>query len=171
MVRAIIEGKKTVTRRICKGQREQSSKYDFPLYRNPYGSPGERLWVRERCKAEELADMTDGVRYDADGEFIAIKNTPEAADRWVHLNGYSGGKGRSVPSIHMPKWASRITLEIRRIEVQRLHDMTTRDAFSEGVNGRGPFSQLWSKIHPPGPHYEDAWSLNPLVWVVAFDRI
>jgi hypothetical protein len=83
------------------------------------------------------------------------------------------------PSIHMPRWASRITLRITDIRVERLQDISEDDAKAEGVGYKNPgylpgtkgnwigsFAYLWNKINGPG-----AWEANPWVWVVAFERV
>lgn len=154
MVRAILEGRKTQTRRIMKPQPVRDGNWHcLPKYSAgsdtafregapyfgdcPYGKAyeGDRLWVRETCRAEELeyAGWEDGVRYLADNHWRAIENTREAADAWIELNSYRGLKGAVVPSIHMPRWASRITLEITGVRVERLQDISEKDAKAEGV--------------------------------------
>jgi hypothetical protein len=136
-------------------------------FRCPYGQPGDRLWVREAWKVDLNHKF-----YRADeqrpGELTS-------AMRWVH-------------SIHMPRWASRITLEVTAIRVERLQDISEADAQAEGVtpkwepgcSGRlmdalGGFSfrpaasayaELWEQIHGPG-----SWDANPWVWVVEFRRV
>lgn len=100
---------------------------------------GDRLWVRETVIGEELSDGLDGVRYVADNAFIQIGNTPNAAAKWVdlHAYGWPGGcpelRGKTVPSIHMPRWASRLTLIATDVRVERLHYISEEDALAEGV--------------------------------------
>lgn len=134
------------------------------VIRCPYGAPGDRLWVREACRAEELSrppqsrpatrrerrqlgrttvielsefDGRDGVRYRADNAWGCIENTPAAADAWSELYHYRGrgkaGIGNWVASFRMPRWASRITLEITGVRVERLQDISEADALAEGV--------------------------------------
>lgn len=152
--------------------------------RSPYGCPGDRLWVRETCKAEELDDGSDGVRYLADDTFAHIRAGAEEAEAWHKLFHYRSQQGAVVPSIHMPRWASRIMLEITGVRVERLQDISEDDALAEGIDaeaGRntlsfvgmreisGPvaeFSVLWESINGPG-----SWDANPWVWVVEFRRI
>jgi len=188
MVRAILDGTKTQTRRVAKltvWPRES----DVLLC--PHGQPGDRLWVRETCRADELPDGLDGVRYLADDHFEPIKSTEDAADQWVAMHNYRGGNGGgligpTVPPIHMPRWASRITLEITRVRGERLRDISEADAMAEGarecdpVSGRevllaGPsqrgsfvlhYRDIWGQINGPG-----SWEANPLVWVVEFQPI
>jgi hypothetical protein len=180
MVRAILAGRKTQTRRIVKPQRiveddEDSPRWSFFIhhpkclghcdyacgpYGCPYGAPGDRLWVRETWAPIPSGPVTpqNGVLYFAD----------EHAEKWLWR-----------PSIFMPRWASRITLEIVGVRVERLHAITEADAISEGVTvlpsaeiaaivahdtpGRMEYWALWESINGRG-----SWDLNPWVWVVEF---
>ena len=181
MVRAILAGTKTQTRRVVKfkpwhqiEEREDGSPWPW-MYDDdraadhwlpcPYGQAGDRLWVRESfCDARQAA--AGRVLYRASGD---------TACGWK-------------PSIHMPRFASRITLEITSVRVERLQDISEADAAAEGVtpkwepgcSGRlmealGGFSfrpaasayaDLWESLHGTG-----AWDANPWVWVVEFKRI
>ncbi len=194
MIRAILDGRKSQTRRAMKPQPDavhDGEPYWFiGGYRTrmdannplvcPYGFPGSRLWVRETCRAEELPSGLDGVRYLADDCFIPIENTEAASDAWLSLAAYGqriGGhhKCRNVPSIHMPRWASRITLEITGIRVEQLQDISEADAMAEGIDPKFPqdeqwanaarmrFADIWESINGQG-----SWDTNPLVWVVEF---
>lgn len=202
MVRAILNGKKTQTRRVFKlpKDHEFGSDYDGQIvYQKiigecsidelacPYGQTGDSLWVRETCRAEELpySGWEDGVRYLADDHWRVIENTKDAADAWVELNSYRGKKGAVVPSIHMPRWASRILLEITNVSVERLNEISESDAKSEGVylhtdgnytnylsqtgyalNAKSSFLSLWESINGP-----DSCDANPWVWVIEFKVI
>lgn len=209
MVREILKGRKTQTRRVIKPQPKGTVFFDGQWLDHgygeagdtgmycPYGQPGDRLWVRETCSAEELTaetekdrslDGLDGVRYAADGHFEPIKNTPEAADAWVILNAYRGKHGATVPAIHMPRWASRITLEITDVRVQRLQEINIPDAMAEGIknlctpdhNDYGilglaiaqhhvrAFSLLWDAINAS---HGFGWNANPWVWALTFKRV
>lgn len=138
----------------------------------PYGSVGDRLWVRETCWSDAC-----NVYYTADNSFrsFSIEN-PINEERLLKLHHYAGGVCDKVPSIHMPRWASRITLEITGVRVERLNDISEADAQAEGVgvdgvgNPGGPvrvhqraFQILWKTINGPG-----SWSANPWVWVIEF---
>lgn len=210
MVRAILAGTKSQTRRIVKPQ--PASDYtdvfqpDFEAPRPvafwaragepltgdfsaacPYGQPGDRLWVRETCRSEERCDdLLDGVRYLADNAWTPIDNNKAAADGWVTLYHYRGQRGATVPPIHMPRWASRITLEITGVRVERVQEISEADAKAEGVKAsdasivtrdgewrrdlsntaRGAYCCLWESINGAG-----SWEANPFVWVVTFRRI
>lgn len=120
----------------------------------PYGEKGDRLWVRETW-----ATLDHGyyVIYKAD------------LDDWSHMD--SDPEHKWKPAIHMTRKASRITLEIQDIRVQRLQDITDADAIAEGVAARNysakeGYLELWDSIHG-----KDAHTLNPFVWVIDFKRL
>ena len=161
MVRAILAGTKTQTRRVVKlkpDYMETFLRLPNKVACCPYGQPGGRLWVRETFEDCESA-LHSCVLYRADG------GTP--GTKWT-------------PSIHMPRWASRITLEITGMRVERLQDISEADAMAEGVHysllekiqagqdrwARHAYKKLWESIHGPG-----SWDLNPWVWVVEFKGV
>lgn len=193
MVRAILDGRKTQTRRIMKiqpsdGFHPTHNGYDLDLnahwytpgvvdkngylqpakkdvfgvadenegYTCPFGAVGDRIWVRETFSQvpdhEEPAGCS-AILYAADG---------------------NGPYGKWVPSIHMPRWASRLTLEITCVRVERLRDLSEDDAKSEGITPpsggvlpgweyRINFRDLWMSIYGA-----DNWEANPWVWVIEF---
>lgn len=202
-VRAVQEGRKTQTRRIIKPQPhddcgvihvgkfhpEQFSddgeyypgKPHYGAYSDdgewgckcPYGQPGDRLWVRETW-----ADVRRmGFDRDLFPTGAAYKSDCEGQDSLDVAADY-GVKWK--PSIHLPRWASRITLEIDEIRVERLNDISEEDAIAEGFDsstlGTGAasftgharywYKQLWNSIHGPV-----LWTLNPWVFVLKFRRI
>lgn len=152
---------------------------------------GDRLWVRENCQAVENGAGYDSIHYPADGASILIPDTRDAAEKWLDLRFY-GSKSRErrgapkiVPSIHMPRWASRLTLVVNGVKVERLQDISEADADDEGVypaavyggqvlswlpaadlretfhpTAKEAFKDLWGRINGAG-----AWEANP--WVVA----
>jgi len=164
MVRAILDGRKTQTRRLVKPQPPSNAdlclckakacggnrKWHLPC---PYGQPGDRLWVRETIHVMQPRHDGDtgGVLYRADGH----------AD-WI---------GKWTPSILMPRWASRITLEIEEVRVERLNEISEEDAKAEGCDPDddpnssyyAEFRDIWQSINSPG-----SWAENPFVWVVTF---
>lgn len=164
MVRAILAGEKTQTRRTV---RLNDSGRAFKAKRNwhlndpnavkacPYGQPGDRLWVRETH-----IPKASGTIYRADFDDI------EAA-------GLKGMYGGWKPSIFMRREFSRITLEVTAIRAEQLQDITPEDALAEGITSSADgsyvydFRQLWDSIngktHP--------WSGNPWVWVVEFRQL
>jgi hypothetical protein len=234
MVRAILDGRKTVTRRIMKPQPFADGYYQGtvcldvsgPFARfsveavgggafcteeraSPYGDPGDRLWVREAWRVPDSLDACSGfdiaekcieagyrkpwapIRYEADGALSSAKD-------W-HEFGTTPGEatpGRYRHSRFMPRWASRLTLNVTDVRVERLQDIDYAQAIAEGIHEieipadecgpnrvgysawiapTGPtlkvtpveaFHQLWESINGSG-----SWDDNPWVWVVEFRRI
>jgi hypothetical protein len=209
MVRAILDGRKTQTRRKMSVQPWPNATVEVGPYhphwidrngesqpgpstfgavwdhqdivnggdtglRCPYGAPGDLLWVREGFAVQpELWADNHGpqpIHYTAD-QVIGFAGKPDQRQ----IEDY-----RSKPSIHMPRWASRITLRITDIRVERLQDITEDDARAEGCDParwidetdvgmegyREGFARLWNKINGPG-----AWDANPWVWVISFERV
>lgn len=197
MVRAILGGRKTQTRRIVKPQPpadcapirvgefhptvidrwgdEAPGASIFGAYdldgewgvRCPYGQPGDLLWVREAW----ARDDEDGcVMYRAD------VGKGGDADDWERGRVEGAPRYRWRPSIHMPRWASRITLEIVAVRVERLNDISEADAEAEGAGiplvghdddfCRWEFRALWESINDPG-----SWPANSWVWVIEFKRL
>lgn len=146
MIRALLDGTKTQTRRVVKGVDGKNwisipgtpygcniADTEKSLACCPYGVPGDKLWVRESWKpVERESDSVDGILYAADGTFIPIENTREASERWVWVND-SPNRGKGRPSIHMPRWASRTTLEVTEVRVERVQEISGVDARAEGV--------------------------------------
>lgn len=198
MVRAILEGRKTVTRRVCKPQPSANAhttcasgnpmgawwETGKDINRCPHGQPGDRLWVRETwyCDHFEVqkgpylqpADMHDLDQSREDGELVY------AADG---LAPYEQEQPTWKPSIHMPRWACRILLEITEVRVERLQDITYEQVAAEGVH-RGPLREWCASdeggaCHKyPVPAFRDlwqsvggSWDANPWVWVVEFKRV
>lgn len=204
MVRAILSGQKTVTRRVVKVQpfdlswsrRDHRFEYlagravngdeidGFYAYSTrsggewsakcPYGQPGDRLWVREAWQAD--AQVNDvAPRELSHGE--PIQYPADGASMQTGCSMITPGKTR--PSIHMPRWVSRILLEITDVRVERLQDISEKQALDEGVMsceadidpdgiGYSPlelFGGLWTMINGDG-----SWQSNPWVWVVEFKR-
>lgn len=145
MVRALLDGRKTQTRRIVKFRDcndDQSlhnvwrawngKSHDWQdgdeIIRCPYGVPGDRLWVRETwgCKAADRPGVSDG-RRPQPGD--SIQYAANDADAWQWRDGSLPWR----PSIHMPRWAARLTLTITDVRVQRVQDIDGDDALAEGV--------------------------------------
>lgn len=177
MVRAILDGKKTQTRRVVNFDTHGRVKHGGKSWHIddqdcvkgcPLGQPGDRLWVRESvriCGADSVGApaIDPPVWYMADG----VCHDPA----YFHVR----------PSIHMPRWASRITLEITDVRVQRLQEISEEDAMAEGclpacmcsnfngtgeytISARSRFADLWNSIY-------GTWDENPWVWAVSFKRI
>ncbi|HAV0413641.1 TPA: hypothetical protein JFW75_003465 [Salmonella enterica] len=186
MVRAILDGRKTQTRRPIKWKQtrftEMAERDDGSLwpwaedcerggdiwFACPFGEVGDRIWVRETW-AEAGASAPDLKLYRAnypDHVPAHYENVPPAEEiRWT-------------PSIHMPRWASRITLEITAVHVERLNAISEEDAQAEGVQPacyeitppeaayRVSFGEVWRSIYG-----EESWAANPWVWVIKFKRV
>ncbi|MCU8627710.1 hypothetical protein OE188_11235 [Klebsiella pneumoniae] len=188
MVRALLDGRKTQTRRPIKwkqtrfteiGEREDGSKWpwsedaehacDF-WHPCPFGAVGDRIWVREAFRVHSRATDVATLVYKASERNswteqtrrvpVAVCNKPATPEKWT-------------PSLHMPRWASRILLEITGVRVERLRSMSQDDARAEGViAASGPmeaglaFRELWDSIYG-----EESWKANPWVWVIEFKRV
>lgn len=202
MVRAILDGRKTQTRRIMKLQPEilgsglryitesrkqnEVGKYFWcisdalgmrarsAVFACPFGDVGDRIWVRETYRVHSRATDVATLVYRASVRNswteqthrvpVAVCNKPATPEKWT-------------PSIHMPRWASRILLEITDVRVERLRDLSEEDAKSEGIipsaggvlpgwEYRINFRDLWMDIYGT-----DNWEANPWVWVIEFKRV
>ncbi len=157
-VKAILNGQKTQTRRVIKPQpnnlyplqqwvddkpQPTDTYVEFPSYKYfqcPYGQVGQRLWVKETFN-DYFVPL--GIIYKANGN--PIPNN----EKWR-------------PSIHMPRWASRITLEITEIRVERQLDITLEDAIAEGFGEVKEFNETFLRLNPK------LKEVNPWVWVIEF---
>ena len=178
MVRAILSGTKTQTRRAVKDRHIDAAPpacfFQWLRERCTYGKPGDRLWVRETWQAffddEVPADRPRGPRH--------TMGIPARPDRKsfvfyradgpgpVHRDGYAANW---LPSIHMPRKYSRITLEVTGVRVERLQDISHADAMAEGMaldDAIYDYSRLWEQINGTG-----SWDANPWVWVIEFQRV
>ncbi len=177
MVKAILEGRKTVTRRLVKPQPRKEEEnphrlttgcwfFDKPdpyfpgtraasvgPYRPPY-QPGDILYVRETWRKDVgrymyKANYAESERFYRNGEEVQIE--------WR-------------PSIHMPKEAARIFLRVIDVRLERLKNMSASQAMSEGVNDWNEFIALWNRTIKPADRSACGWDANPWVWVIEFDR-
>lgn len=226
MVRAILDGRKTQTRRVVKTQPEQQSTGWAWRHRQldaghchtdldamvrlmeplcPHGQPGDRLWVREAHLLDPPHDGTWGYYDYTDGAIENISAIPKRFRNPKHvLYRASDDKPETLrwrPSIHMPRWASRIALEVTGVRVERLHDISEEDAKAEGVSPtvfdefdiaelvtNEPESVDAELLKQLGPGQITAktnfamlwdeingkkhpWASNPWVWVVSFRRV
>ena len=170
MVRAILDGTKTQTRRVVKPTSgphtvEQviatpDSLAAFVRSRCPYGEPGDRLWVREAWKAHTTFDD------------LPPRDIPESHVWYMADDGYKA-ESRYRQGMFMPRWASRITLEVTGVRVERLQAISRGDSMSEGcpfpnmAKGDDPrqwYASLWESIN-------GSWDANPWVWVIEFRRM
>ncbi|WP_226051518.1 hypothetical protein [Dickeya chrysanthemi] len=236
MVRAIIDGRKTQTRRVIKpqpfdrswsrhdhqieivsGRSEEGDEIDGLIAytkssggtwsaKCPFGQTGDRLWVRETfsCIGNE-----DGHPVNANGDLCERENAqriykasaiqkPNNYGLWTSPDGFDF-EGSWTPSIHMPRWASRITLEITGVRVERLNDISPEDAESEGLERtnftgfgdepgmpcfpepdvyRGTKEHGWTECPSEAFQHlwkslygEESWQKNPWCWVIEFKRL
>jgi hypothetical protein len=210
MVRALLDGTKTQTRRLVKPQppaghnfagfttwsthRADEGKavwgagdvramlHDAHRARCPFGRPGDTLWVRETW-----------ARDDEDGSLLYRADVGKGgdADDWERNRTEGVARCRWRPSIHMPRSASRITLEITDVRVERLQEISYEDALAEGMRDPGmtppfpwpsdetptefarrtrypqrSFAELWESLNGPG-----SWAANPWCWAISFRRV
>lgn len=189
MVRALLDGSKTQTRRIMKVQPIRSGNFwevfgagwsdritKVPAVSGhslaskcPFGKVGDQLWVRETWRTDDSLDSKAPstfsswpVKYEADGKVL------------THGAFHGNTKGKTRTSIHMPRWASRITLEITSIHIERLQDIGDEDAKAEGCvvwpectepAAINAFRAIWDLINGA-----ESWDANPWVWVIEFKR-
>jgi hypothetical protein len=155
-VRLIVAGGKTQLREPVSKFMTINKKSDIKYYldgvldahgkffRYPYGCEGDRIWVREPFKPETIL-------YKADGEHGAVKYTV----------------GGFFPSVYMPRWASRLTMDIEEVHIERLKTISEADAAAEGSDIL-EFPDMWNrKIKDK----DNCWSYDPWVWVYKFSVI
>lgn len=185
MVRAILEGRKTQTRRVVADKHMPLVfAAALPALHEscPYGQPGDRLWVRESFQplfADGIENHWETNWKTGKGYAISYPAT-DGIQEFVDAD--DNISSACKPSIHMPRWASRILLEITAIRVERLQDISEADARAEGAplelgelerlilgakaKHRSGFVRLWQSING-----EQSWHENPWVWVVEFKRV
>jgi hypothetical protein len=215
MVRALLDGRKTQTRRIVKpanlkvnlpraihgdwpighhllaeagihsatmnqfgavsvliGEALLGVKPDEYEWVSPYGKPGNRLWVRETWTGT-WNDTAVHLHYAADG---SERMAGEAPTEYVLPKAAAKVDGWVTP-LFMPRWASRITLEIAEVRVQRLQEITPSDVLAEGVELGCTTSDFTDKLTPAfrrlweSIHGADSWEANPWVWALTFERV
>jgi hypothetical protein len=226
MVKAILNGRKTQTRRMLNIQPEHAEfglrrvieskngrdngKYFWSqsdatgmkarskVFGCPYGAVGDRIWGRETWAVVSHAFDDDGLMIDyvPDRPAKAVHEKPfgngyysghaiYAADggfTWGNDDGCLDGRSCWKPSIHMPRWASRITLEITSVRIERLNDISEADAITEGFTSTAQltasgddytglyasdrFADTWQSIYGA-----ESWNANPWVWVIEFKRV
>lgn len=182
MVRAILEGRKTMTRRVVKDHHVATQfgpwLPDGGQVVSPYGIPGDRLWVRETWLVldrdgwwDSSAGKTELMKVGGLPRVNAVAYRSQCDSESERIRKEYGYKWR--PSIHMPRWASRLTLEIISVRVERLQDIDDTDAEREGCDGSdmipgysiNQFHSLWDSINLKRGY---GWDANPWVWVVGF---
>jgi hypothetical protein len=178
----------------CMGQKEFAEKH------SPYGVPGDHLWVRETAKCGYRSEQPPantgriGVDFKAGGG-TDREYTLDRRDEypWFPSRSHNAdGTIRWTPGIHMPRWASRITLEITDVRIERLQNISEADAIDEGIrqhserfgwvnecqlpdgkrhfdsSAYGMYRQLWDSLNAARGY---GWDVNPWVWVIEFKRV
>jgi hypothetical protein len=212
MVNAILEGRKTQTRRVIKPQPSEGYRWSdadklflLPgsrlglMWRCPHGAPGDRLWVRETFVLEHAYDEGDlpadrPVMYNDQFEFWQVPHY-RATEPEPHIVPFDlvdtyDDRTRWSPSIFMPRWASRLLLEVTGVRAERLQEISYMDAKAEGVEtldlyhdeldfisavgggtgrlGKIVFAKLWDSLNEKRGF---PWERNPWVWVVEFKAL
>lgn len=205
MVRTILEGRKTQTRRVMKSQPYtlRTEGFGYPtkaggfvslqsphcLAECPYGKPGDRLWVRETFAPWRRTCIESPLEWES---LVTSEDRGGLTlNQWVEERGHheievayradTVDNDGWMPSIFMPRWASRITLEITEVRVQRLHEISCQDVWDEGsevmlreysdgtigcVAATSWYRKLWESINGAG-----SWAANPWVWALSFQRV
>lgn len=181
MIRALLAGRKTMTRRMLYAERKigngradkatfyQSYSPPFPWNALTYwtlsgwhkAQPGDRLWVRENWKPHSLY------------QGWKPRDVPQSKVFYMADNGYAPSNGPWVPCIHMPRWASRLTLEVVTVKIERLNDISEDDAAAEGAlvyegpvdrnfvactpSRRMGFAAIWLKLNGPQSLQDNPW--------------
>lgn len=200
MVKAILEGRKTQTRRVLKPQPASEDSFwpsdeshiefwqlldGWAVSWCPYGKPGERLWVKENAyiAPPNFGRSEDANLIDNLGRSRVVSYSVDMSEDAVRCAEDFGVKQRS--SLLMPRWASRITLEITGVRVERVQSISREDIEAEGTPAYeypGQFSyrndyyqrirdfrHLWDNINGTKPGRD--WNSNPWVWVIEFKRV
>jgi hypothetical protein len=204
MVRAILDGRKSMTRRLRWLEFVNESPNDWAFdgfmdgdssvamfhtrdrqhaiqLRCPYGGPGDVLWVRETWQLGTGDGENMGINVQVKTEPWCVEVQPEHREAAVAMAKRIGCGGKWRPSIHMPRWACRLTLELTEVRVERVQDISEADAKAECCDGKCPigsipahkkspcvyhFAQLWEAINGKG-----AWDRNDWCWVLGFKRV
>lgn len=199
-VRAILEGRKTQTRRVVRadcqdyqrlfldeqgilrqgGMQDQAWTKVGRWVRCPYGKPGDRLWVRETIERGPdmpcgIASTLPGIKYSADLSPVPFRDG--APFGWCGRAAWHWQREKPLPAMFMPRWASRLTLEILSVRVERLQEISENDALAEAPTftedadpsvsdsiGVCMFAHLWDGINGE----KAPWSSNPWVWALSF---
>ena len=200
LVRGLLEGRKSVTRRVINPQ--PTEKWGHGVHQSdgrfyvhgrfdgidtwfacPYGAPGDRLWVREThhyldaradwSQPPQVGWLPVHLTFQADD---TMRTVEAPAEDWTES--WCNDHIRWRPSIHLHRWASRISLEVTEVRVERLQDITDEEAIAEGVPTRGTthwagkwrdeFHQLWDELNAARGY---GWDANPWVWVIRFRKV
>ena len=181
MVRALLDGRKTVTRRVVKFNKGQNPAWtgyipdgdvlygsnNIPAAKSPFRK-GDVLWVRETFRVDYLSNIVGSgrVRYKADGSYADIHFSADRYDMMRRAQRKPGWR----PNENMPREAARIFLRVTGVRVERLKDITATQAMDEGFTDWNDFVRLWNKTIKPSDRDHYGWNANPWVWVIEFFR-
>lgn len=200
MVKAILEGRKTQTRRVMKdafgdpiklGISEEQFRQNLKVmsFKCPYGQVGDRLWVRETWLPDPPRDFDGYVEFGGcwPHPLYLIPQEYRTPNYCVFKASWQGAELRYHSAMLMPRWASRITLEITGIRVERVQEISEDDAANEGIRYADgsfelewftpaareakrilDFSKLWDSINAKRGY---SWEENPWVWVIEFKQV
>lgn len=165
MVRAIMDDRKTVTRRVVKPGHLRV--LDSPYHKEHPETPDQVL-LKKLCLPPYLL-----------GDFLYVRETwaKNANGGWFYRADNKNEVFSWRPSIHMPKEAARLFLRIKDARVERLHDMTTADMVNEGMDAQDAihspwkWHELWDSTIKPADRAIYGWDANPWVWVIEFERV
>jgi len=198
LIKAILEGRKTQTRRVIKPQ--PNIKHGDIYFTNdpdgkcPFGKPGQQMWVREVFTIETNFNTGNYKPPHDDGRPLRLFNDTDGDEVWEQCHykatdpepdlvtydkdGNEEPGCKWSPPIFLPRWASRIQLMIKDVRVERVQDITPEDAKAEGVDcccgidgcdGKiDEFADLWDSINKK---HGFGWDVNPWVWVIEFERL
>jgi len=203
MIQAILDGRKNMTRRVVKKiYPEKEPSRHFSPGPCPHGQPGDRLWVREAWRVGSWREDDGQIAVDYKAgpicrtKWLTVPDPDKFNDLWEGSTQeaevaygikerYKWKPGESPcrwrPSLFMPRWASRITLEITAVRVERVQDISEEDVEAEGLALQSwagedlegwpktaGFAQLWDSLNAKRGY---GWEANPWVWVIAFKRV
>lgn len=194
MVKAILDGRKTETRRTVKlrykddeygfevitnrgtGESwmekidEEEMTFDPPRYINPPYQPGDILYVRETWQYLYELDGNEQI-IEGTGRYYYAATDQIPFNTYVDSSGISHEKTPWKPSIHMPKEAARIFLKVTDIRPERLQDIDDNGVVAEGLQIGDPFDDLWNSTIKKADRDRYGWEANPWVWVIKFKKL
>jgi len=180
LIEGILNGIVTQTRRVIKPcsaatlHDGSQPEWVFTLAKCPYGQVGDRLWVKETFVIEEAGDSEEPkdrpFKYDLEYGLLIPHYRATEPDIELVTEEQEDNVTKWRPSIFMPRWAPRVTLEITEVRVERLQEITHDDIVKEGIipipfHSKTEFKTLWDSLNAKRGY---GWEANPFVWVISF---